>query len=97
MPTTPNLDTKELEFVGDVFEVLRASHYHLLTAAEWRIAQAEQFSLTLPLEVRARASGRGAEQPMAGRGRRGRPSAPDTTFDHPFHTHIHHITSLYLT
>lgn len=31
--------------------MLRASHYHLLTQDEWRIALSESFQLTLPLEV----------------------------------------------
>jgi hypothetical protein len=37
--------------VGDVFDVLRASHYHMLTRAEWELALSESFKLTLPLEV----------------------------------------------
>lgn len=51
LPTTAALDAKELEFVADVFEALRASHYHVLTDREWKIAQAESFKLTLPLEI----------------------------------------------
>ncbi|GBG00002.1 hypothetical protein Rsub_12729 [Raphidocelis subcapitata] len=51
LPTTTALDKKEVEFVSDVFDVLRASHYHLLTDAEWQIALAESFQLTLPMEV----------------------------------------------
>jgi hypothetical protein len=34
-----------------VYDVLRASHYHLLTREEWDIALSESFQLTLPLEV----------------------------------------------
>jgi len=37
--------------VGDVFDVLRASHYHLLTEPEWRLALSESFKLTLPMDV----------------------------------------------
>ncbi|KAI8462870.1 MAG: hypothetical protein J3K34DRAFT_527436 [Monoraphidium minutum] len=42
---------EELEFVGDAYDVLRASHYHLLTDGEWDIALAESFQLNLPLEI----------------------------------------------
>jgi hypothetical protein len=37
--------------VGDVFEVLRASHYHLLTNREWELAQSQSFELIHPVEV----------------------------------------------
>ncbi|GBF88981.1 aminopeptidase [Raphidocelis subcapitata] len=49
--TPEDLDDKELEFLCDTYDVLRASHYHLLTRDEWRIAQSESFQLNLPLEV----------------------------------------------
>jgi hypothetical protein len=51
LPSTVHLDTKEEDFIADVYEVLRASHYHLLTRDEWEIATAEDFQLSLPVEV----------------------------------------------
>ena len=73
-PYTPPPPAQELEFVGDVFDVLRASHYHPLTEQEWKTALAESFKLTLPLEARrgARARAHGCR----GRRRRGRPAPP---------------------
>lgn len=38
--------------MADTYDVLRASHYHLLTREEWDIALAESFQLLLPLTVR---------------------------------------------
>jgi hypothetical protein len=37
--------------VGDVFDVLRASHYHLLTKREWELATSQSFELNAPVEV----------------------------------------------
>lgn len=51
LPTTPVLEKKEEEFIADVYEVLRASHYTLLTKEEWDLAQQENFNLNLPMEV----------------------------------------------
>jgi hypothetical protein len=36
-----------------VYEVLRASHYTLLTKEEWDLASGENFNLNLPMTVRA--------------------------------------------
>lgn len=38
----------------DVYEVLAASHYTLLTKEEWDLATSENFNLNLPMEVRSR-------------------------------------------
>jgi hypothetical protein len=35
----------------DVYEVLAASHYTLLTTEEWDLATSENFNLNLPMEV----------------------------------------------
>lgn len=51
LPTTPVLDQKEEEFIADVYEVLRASHYSLLTKDEWELATSENFNLNLPMKV----------------------------------------------
>ncbi len=51
LPSTSSLDKKEQDFLGDVYDVLRASHYHLLNKAEWSIATSEDFTLNLPIEV----------------------------------------------
>eukprot|EP00882_Tetradesmus_deserticola_P018152 GHRQ01019478.1.p1 GENE.GHRQ01019478.1~~GHRQ01019478.1.p1 ORF type:complete len:266 (+),score=104.64 GHRQ01019478.1:211-1008(+) len=51
LPTTAVLDQKEAEFIADVYEVLRASHYTLLTKEEWDLATQENFNLNLPMEV----------------------------------------------
>jgi hypothetical protein len=36
---------------ADVYEVLAASHYTLLTKEEWDLATSENFNLNLPMEV----------------------------------------------
>lgn len=36
---------------SDVYEVLAASHYTLLTTEEWDLATSENFNLNLPMEV----------------------------------------------
>jgi hypothetical protein len=51
LPSTISLDDKELIFIRDVYEVLRASHYRLLTRQEWEIATSEDFIVSLPVEV----------------------------------------------
>jgi hypothetical protein len=51
LPTTNMLDQKEEEFIADVYEVLQASHYTLLTKEEWELATRENFNLNLPMEV----------------------------------------------
>jgi hypothetical protein len=51
LPTTTVLESKEEEFIADVYEVLRASHYTLLTKEEWDLATQENFNLNLPMEV----------------------------------------------
>lgn len=38
---------------ADVYEVLAASHYTLLTKEEWDLATSENFNLNLPMEVRS--------------------------------------------
>lgn len=38
--------------MSDVYEVLRASHYTLLTKEEWDLATSENFNLNLPMTVR---------------------------------------------
>lgn len=45
------LDHQEEEFISDVYEVLRASHYTLLTVDEWDLATSENFNLNLPMKV----------------------------------------------
>lgn len=40
---------------ADVYEVLAASHYTLLTKEEWDLASCENFNLNLPMEVRQQA------------------------------------------
>lgn len=40
---------------ADVYEVLAASHYTLLTKEEWDLATSENFNLNLPMEVRSSA------------------------------------------
>ncbi|KAF6257530.1 hypothetical protein COO60DRAFT_1701817 [Scenedesmus sp. NREL 46B-D3] len=52
LPTTAVLDQKEEEFIADVYEVLQASHYTLLTKEEWDLATQENFNLNLPMEVK---------------------------------------------
>jgi len=41
---------------SDVYEVLRASHYTLLTKEEWDLATSENFNLNLPMTVRRAAA-----------------------------------------
>jgi hypothetical protein len=45
LPTTAALDAKESDFIADVYEVLRASHYSLLTNEACRAALAAHCSL----------------------------------------------------
>lgn len=51
LPTSDVLDEKEDDFIADVYEVLRASHYTLLTKEEWDLATSENFNLNLPMTV----------------------------------------------
>lgn len=45
------IDAHELNFLETLTKVLRKSHYTLITKDEWEAAQAEDFLLTLPVEV----------------------------------------------
>lgn len=46
LPHTALLDKQQEELITDVYEVLRASHYTLLTKQEWGLATAENFNLS---------------------------------------------------
>ena len=52
-PSPAPRHSQELNFLSDVYDVLRASHFRLLNREEWAIALAESFQLNLPLEVSA--------------------------------------------
>ncbi|GFR47251.1 hypothetical protein Agub_g8937 [Astrephomene gubernaculifera] len=51
LPTTAELDAAELKLVADWLQLMAAARFHVLTAAEWELAKADRFMLSLPVEV----------------------------------------------
>lgn len=51
LPSKPEMIDREQRFVTDFISLLKAAHYRLLTQAEWDMAVAEEFQLTMPVSV----------------------------------------------
>ena len=51
LPSKPEMIEREQRFVGDFILLLKAGHYRLLSQAEWNMAIAEEFQLTMPVSV----------------------------------------------
>ncbi|PSC73998.1 ammonium transporter [Micractinium conductrix] len=47
-----DLDDQELSFLSEFTQLMEASQFRMLTAAEWEAAQAEDFLFTLPCDVK---------------------------------------------
>lgn len=45
------LDNQECRFLTNLWDVLHAGHYKMLSSSEWDAAMAEEFLLTLPVSV----------------------------------------------
>ena len=44
-PSQEELDRQEMAFVEDMFQLLQAAHFHVLSADEWATAQQESFTV----------------------------------------------------
>lgn len=51
LPSKPEMIDREQRFLNDFVALLKAAHYRLLTQAEWDMAVAEEFQLTMPVSV----------------------------------------------
>ncbi|KAK9804732.1 hypothetical protein WJX72_002789 [[Myrmecia] bisecta] len=51
-PESAELDQRELRFVEDFYTLLKAAHYRLLSQEEWETALAEEFTFTMPVDVK---------------------------------------------
>ncbi|EIE18772.1 hypothetical protein COCSUDRAFT_60075 [Coccomyxa subellipsoidea C-169] len=50
-PTEEELDEMEMTFMEDVWQLMQASHFRLLSKEDWETAQEEQFTFNSPVEV----------------------------------------------
>ena len=44
-PSPEDLDEQEMTFLEDVYQLMQAAHFRLLSAEDWNTAQAEQFTV----------------------------------------------------
>ncbi len=47
-PSPEDLDEQEITFLEDIHQLMQAAHFRLLSADDWKTAQAEQFTVSLP-------------------------------------------------
>ncbi|CAL8464423.1 g3958 [Coccomyxa elongata] len=50
-PSEEELDDMEMAFLEDMYELMQASHFRLLSEEDWDTAQDEQFTFNSPVEV----------------------------------------------
>ena len=46
-PSAEELDEQEMTFLEDMYQLMQAAHFRLLSADDWKTAQAEQFTVRL--------------------------------------------------
>lgn len=44
-PSPEDLDEQEMTFLEDMYQLMQAAHFRLLSAEDWNTAQAEQFTV----------------------------------------------------
>ena len=49
-PSSEDLDEQEIIFLEDIHQLMQAAHFRLLSADDWKTAQAEQFTVSFPRE-----------------------------------------------
>ena len=48
-PSAEELDEQEMTFLEDIYQLMQAAHFRLLSADDWKTAQAEQFTVSCPV------------------------------------------------
>jgi len=48
-PSAEELDEQEMTFLEDIYQLMQAAHFRLLSADDWKTAQAEQFTVNHPI------------------------------------------------
>jgi len=48
-PSAEELDEQEMTFLEDIYQLMQAAHFRLLSADDWKTAQAEQFTVNYPI------------------------------------------------
>lgn len=45
-PSPDDMDEQEMTFLEDIHQLMQAAHFRLLSAEDWKTAQAEQFTVS---------------------------------------------------